>query len=89
MACEEDRHRENMIGELVQVRDGQLHLPVLPCEVRALIKLGFKVHTRAGTLAGSHQQRPSSGSREEISLHVYVTLAVAGLGDIFNKVAVA
>ena len=25
MACEEDRHRANMIGELVQVRDGQLH----------------------------------------------------------------
>ena len=26
MVCEEDRHRANLIGELVQVRDGQLHL---------------------------------------------------------------
>ena len=26
MVCEEDRYRENLIGELVQVRDGQLHL---------------------------------------------------------------
>ena len=36
--CEEDIHRANMIGELVQVRDGQLHLSISQCEVRALIE---------------------------------------------------
>ena len=38
MACEEEIHRANMIGELVQMRDGQLHLPISQCEVRALIE---------------------------------------------------
>ena len=38
MVCEEDRHRANLIGELVQVRDGQLHLPMSKCEVCALIE---------------------------------------------------
>ncbi len=33
MVCEEDRHRANLIGELVQVRDGQLHLHMSQCEV--------------------------------------------------------
>ena len=37
MVCEEDRHRENLIGELVQVRDGQLHLHMSQCEVCALV----------------------------------------------------
>ena len=32
MACEEDRHSANMIGE-VQARDGQLYLPLSQCEV--------------------------------------------------------
>ena len=36
MTCEEDTHRANMIGELVQVRDGQFHMS--QCEVRALIE---------------------------------------------------
>ena len=34
----------------------------------ALWVQGFKLHTRPGTRAGSHYQRPSSGSREAISL---------------------
>ena len=38
MVCEEDRHRANLIGELVQVRDGQLHLPMSQCEVCALFE---------------------------------------------------
>ena len=38
MVCEEDRHRANLIEELVQVRDGQLHLPMLQCGVCALIE---------------------------------------------------
>ena len=38
MVCEEDRHRANLIGELVQVRDGQLHLAISQCEVYALIE---------------------------------------------------
>ena len=33
-----------------------------------LFILGFKVHTRGGTRAGSHKQRPSSGCRVAISL---------------------
>ena len=33
-----------------------------------LLLLGFKVHTRGGTRAGIHYQRPSSGGREAISL---------------------
>ena len=35
MACEEDRHSANLIGELVQVRDGQLYFPLSQCEVWA------------------------------------------------------
>ena len=38
MVCEEDRHRANMIGELVQVRDGQLHLHISQCELCAFIE---------------------------------------------------
>ena len=38
MTCEEDIHRANMIGELVQVRDGQLHISMSQCEVIALIE---------------------------------------------------
>ena len=38
MVCEEDKHRANLIGELVQVSDGQLHLPMSQCEVCALIE---------------------------------------------------
>ena len=36
MVCEEDR--ENLIGELVQVRDGQLHLHMSQCEVCTFIE---------------------------------------------------
>ena len=35
MTCEEDIHRANMIGELLQVRGGQLHLSMYQCEVPA------------------------------------------------------
>ena len=38
MVCEEDRHRANMIGELVQVRDGQLHLHISQCELCTFIE---------------------------------------------------
>ena len=38
MTCEEDIHRANMIGELLEVGDGQLHLSTSQCEVRALIE---------------------------------------------------
>ena len=38
MTCEEDIHRANMIGELLEVRDGQLHVSMSQCEVRALIE---------------------------------------------------
>ena len=38
MVCEEDRHRANLIGELVQVRDGQLHLDMSQCEVCTLME---------------------------------------------------
>ena len=38
MTCEEDIHRANMIGELLEVGDGQLHLSMSQCEVRALIE---------------------------------------------------
>ena len=37
-SCEEDRLRANLIGELVQVRDGQLHLHMLQCEVCTFIE---------------------------------------------------
>ena len=43
--------------------------------VAGLLKLGFKVHTRGGTGAGSNWQRPSSGSCEAISLECSGTLA--------------
>ena len=36
--CEEDRLRANQIGELVQVRDGQLHLHMSQCEVCTFIE---------------------------------------------------
>ena len=38
MTCEEDIHRENMIRELVQARDGQLDISMSPCEVRTLLE---------------------------------------------------
>ena len=38
MVCEEDRHMSNLIGELVQVRDGQLHLHMSQCEVCTFIE---------------------------------------------------
>ena len=38
MSCEEDIHRANMTGEMVQVRDGQLHLSMSQCEVCALVE---------------------------------------------------
>ena len=38
MVCDEDRHRANLIGELVQVRDGQLHLHMSQCEVCTLME---------------------------------------------------
>ena len=38
MNCEEDIHRVNMIGELLQVRDGQLDVSMSQCEVRALLE---------------------------------------------------
>ena len=38
MVCEEDRHRANLIGELVQVRDGQLHLHLSQSEVCTLLE---------------------------------------------------
>ena len=38
MVCEEDRHRANRIGELVQVRDGQLHLHMSQCDVGICIE---------------------------------------------------
>ncbi len=38
MVCEEDRHRANLIVELVQVRDGQLHLHISQCEVCTFIE---------------------------------------------------
>ena len=36
--CEEDRLRANLTGELVQVRDGQLHLHMSQCEVCTFIE---------------------------------------------------
>ena len=44
-------------------------------KVAGLHKLGFKVHTRGGTGAGSHWQRHSSGSCLAISLECSGILA--------------
>ena len=44
MVCEEDRHRANLIGELVQVRDGQLHLHMSQCEVCTFIECVYDVN---------------------------------------------
>ena len=38
MVCEEDRHRAILIGELVQARDGQLHLHMSQCKVCTLME---------------------------------------------------
>ena len=38
MASEEDRNWANLIGELVQVRDAQLYLPLSQCEMHTLIE---------------------------------------------------
>ena len=38
MTREEDIHRTNMIGELVQGRDGQLYVSMSQCDVRPLIE---------------------------------------------------
>ena len=56
----------------------------LGCLEWELVVLGFKVHTRVPVVI-SNGLRAAAARR--CAWNVYVTLAVAGLGDIFSQVA--
>ena len=52
-----------MHDKYIQIRSlTQIHSQNHDCLITTLVELGFKVHTRGGTLAGSHWQWSSNGT---------------------------